>query len=159
MKLFPPTIILRHRKERLSKCSLRGLEGRPDMQFFSYPWTSTIPPLQNVVILALDAPLLSRDDADKSVFLIDGTWRYAKKMESSLPLPFEKRSLPPIQTAYRRRQHDCQDPARGLASVEALYLAYHILGRSTEGLLDNYSFREEFLNGLHLRPKIVQSRV
>ena len=34
--------------------------------------------------------------------------------------------------------------------VEALFLAYHILGRPTEGLLDHYHWAEEFLklNGL-----------
>jgi pre-rRNA-processing protein TSR3 len=43
-----------------------------------------------------------------------------------------------------------QDPAAGLATVEALYIAYHILGRPTEGLLDEYRWAEEFLraNGL-----------
>jgi hypothetical protein len=29
--------------------------------------------------------------------------------------------------------------------VEALYLAYHILGRPTDGLLDSYRWAEEFL--------------
>jgi ribosome biogenesis protein Tsr3 len=37
------------------------------------------------------------------------------------------------------------DPDNGLASVEALYLAYHILGRPTDGLLDQYHWGEEFL--------------
>jgi pre-rRNA-processing protein TSR3 len=37
------------------------------------------------------------------------------------------------------------DPGNGLASVEALYLAYHLLGRPTEGLLDHYHWAVEFL--------------
>jgi len=42
------------------------------------------------------------------------------------------------------------DPTNGLASIEALYVAYHILGRPTEGLLDHYRWANEFLdsNGL-----------
>jgi pre-rRNA-processing protein TSR3 len=42
------------------------------------------------------------------------------------------------------------DPDNGLASVEALYLAHHILGRPVEGLLDHYHWAAEFLelNGL-----------
>jgi pre-rRNA-processing protein TSR3 len=32
-----------------------------------------------------------------------------------------------------------------LASVEALYAAYHILGRPTAGLLDHYRWAEAFL--------------
>ena len=37
------------------------------------------------------------------------------------------------------------DPENGLASVEALFLAYQMLGRPTEGLLDHYRWAEEFL--------------
>jgi pre-rRNA-processing protein TSR3 len=42
------------------------------------------------------------------------------------------------------------DPDNGLASVEALFIAHHVLGRPTEGLLDQYRWREQFLrlNGL-----------
>lgn len=142
---FPPTFILRHRKERISKCSLRGLESRVDMRFFTYPLKDPIPSLTRHIVLTLDAPVLSKEDGDKGIFLIDGTWRYAEKMLASLPIPYEKRSLPPAKTAYPRKQTGCSNPKRGLASIEALYLAYVLLGRETEGLLDSYLFREEFL--------------
>jgi pre-rRNA-processing protein TSR3 len=56
------------------------------------------------------------------------------------------RSLPDMfVTAYPRRQCDCPDQLRGLASVEALYVAYFITGRNTDGLLDNYHWKELFL--------------
>ncbi len=144
---FPPTIILRHRRENLKKCSLKGLEKRPDCRFFTYP-KEQLPPLSGYVLLALDAPLLSEADQNKGVFIIDGTWRYAAQMEAQLEKPhlFERRSLPPgFQTAYPRRQEDCPEPTRGLASVEALFIAYSILGRDTEGLLDHYYWQEDFL--------------
>ena len=146
MPHFPPTIILRHRRENLKKCSLRGLEQRKDMVFLTYP-TSLLPDLTGYCVLTLDAPLLSPEDAHLGLFLIDGTWRYAEKMAKSLPPegPFVCRSLPMhFRTAYPRRQLDCPDPERGLASVEALYLAYSILKRSTEGLLDYYHWKDEF---------------
>ena len=40
------------------------------------------------------------------------------------------------------------------ASVEALFLAYHLLGRPTAGLLDHYRWAAEFLaaNGLSENP-------
>jgi pre-rRNA-processing protein TSR3 len=58
----------------------------------------------------------------------------------------ERRSLPPgLITAYPRKQQDCPDPARGLASVEALFAAYTLMGRDTSGLLDNYYWKEDFL--------------
>jgi pre-rRNA-processing protein TSR3 len=146
MQHFPPTIILRHRRENLKKCSLRGLEARNDMIFLTYP-TSDLPDLKGYCVLALDAPELSQADAHLGLFLIDGTWRYAEKMAKSLPspAPFVCRSLPSnIRTAYPRRQLDCPDPERGLASVEALFLAYLIMGRNTDGILDHYHWKDPF---------------
>lgn len=143
MFTFPPTLILRHRRENLKKCSLRGLEGREDLHFFTYP-KDPLPDLSSYVLLTLDAPLLSEEDKGKGVLLIDGTWRYAETMKRQLPRPhrFEMRSLPPTcTTAYPRRQED----GRGLASVEALYVAYCILQRDAAGLLDHYHWKEDFL--------------
>lgn len=142
MNIFPPTIILRHRRENLKKCSLRGLESRADMIFYSYPLKQQLPDLTGYVVLALNAPPLTLEDADKGIFLIDGTWRYAEKMLHNLKSPLEVRSLPvSAQTAYPRKQED----SRGLASCEALYLAYQILGRDPSGLLDHYHWKEQFL--------------
>ena len=143
MNRFPPTIILRHRRENLKKCSLRGLESREDMVFYSYPLKQELPDLSGYVVLAINAPLLSKEDADKGIFLIDGTWRYAEKMLSVLKSPLEVRSLPAsAKTAYPRRQ----EVSCGLASCEALYLAYQILGRDPCGLLDHYRWKEQFLD-------------
>lgn len=151
MAPFPPTIILRHRRENLKKCSLRGLEGREDLLFYSYPLKEIPFDLTSYVVLALDAPPLVEEDRDLGLFLIDGTWRYAEKMFASLPRPFAVRSLPPfLRTAYPRRQEDCIDPTRGLASVEALYASYAILKRDTEGLLDHYHWKQQFLEGINL---------
>ena len=144
MKPFPPTIILRHRKENLKKCSLRGLENRPDMHFFTYPLESPQPNLESYVVLAVDAPPLTGEDKDKGIFLIDGTWRYAEKMLQSLHRPLPLRSLPEVATAYPRRQ----EVKQGLASIEALYLAYKILGRDPEELLDDYYWKEGFLSNI-----------
>ncbi len=147
MPLFPPTIILRHRKENLNKCSLRGLEPRSDLHFHTYPKDS-LPNLAGYILLTLNAPPLSPDDAHLGLFLIDGTWRHSETMYNQLEKPhrFECRSIPShYQTAYPRRQEDCSDPHRGLASVEALYIAYHILKRPVDGLLDGYHWKDPFL--------------
>ncbi len=149
MLTFPPTIILRHRKENLKKCSLRGLENRDDMHFYTYPLQEAQPNLSQYVVLALDAPPLTEEDQDKGLFLIDGTWRYAEKMFHSLSPPFAVRSLcTGAKTAYPRKQEDCSDPSRGLASVEALYIAYTTLGRDPKGLLDHYYWKEKFLKSI-----------
>lgn len=148
MQLFPQTILLRHRKENLNKCSLRGLESRPDCLFLTYP-QSTLPDLSSHILLSIDAQPLTLADAHKGILILDGTWRYADKMLRWVEGQsfVEKRSLPfDLRTAYPRRQEDCSDPERGLASVEALYAAYAILNRDTAGLLDNYHWRELFLS-------------
>lgn len=152
MQMFPPTIILRHRKENLKKCSLRGLEGREDFIFYTYP-VHTLPDISDYIMLSLDAPPLTAGDADRGLFILDGTWRYADRMyENTSGLDrLTNRSLPGIfRTAYPRVQEDCPDPRRGLASIEAIYIAYCILGRDPRGLLDNYYWKDDFLryNGL-----------
>lgn len=143
-----PTVIVRHRRENLKKCSLRGLESREDLLFVRYPY-QTLPPLHHYIVLAMEAPPLTAADAAHGLLLVDGTWRYAERMMSALMRDVPTlivRSLPSSwQTAYPRRQDDCLDPARGLATVEALFAAYHILGRSTVGLLDHYHWKEPFL--------------
>jgi pre-rRNA-processing protein TSR3 len=61
---------------------------------------------------------------------------------STLP----RRSLPEeFVTAYPRRQSDCSEPDRGLASVEALAVAHALMGRPWLSLLDLYHWKEDFL--------------
>lgn len=143
------TLILRHRRENLKKCSLRGLESRPDLHFFTYP-RDPLPDLSRYLLLDVAAPPLTSADASRGLFLIDGTWRLAMQMKKQCP-QLETRSLPThFRTAYPRRQTECPDPETGLASVEALFLAHLILGRNTDGLLDHYHWRETFLKLNHL---------
>lgn len=147
MPSFPPTVVIRHRLENLKKCSLSGLETRPDFIFISYPYSS-LPPLKNYIVLTLNAPPLTQADAAYGLLILDATWRYAMKMFKPLENQphFFYRSLPlHYRTAYPRRQQDCPDPERGLASIEAIYLSYQLLRRETTGLLDHYYWKEEFL--------------
>ncbi len=143
MTQFVSTVILRHRKENLKKCSLRGLESRADCRFLTYP-TDPIPDLSSYVILTMDAPLLSESDRAQGLFLVDATWRYAAKMCENLP-EGNRRSLPRLLTAYPRYQTACPDPDAGLASIEALYAAYLLTSRNPEGLLDHYHWKDAFL--------------
>ncbi len=136
------TFILRHKKENLKKCSLTGLESREDMQFATYP-KQHLQEIPNFVLLSMDGPPLQGNE--KGIYLIDGTWKLAAKMASTLPFSPEKRSLPNWKTAYPRKQTGCIDPDAGLSSIEALYIAYLTLGWDTTGLLDHYHFKDEFL--------------
>lgn len=139
----PPTVIVVHPRERRAKCSVEPLRGRPAFHFVTFPQPVTVD-LSGYVQLGIGGPQLSAADADRGLFLLDGTWRLAQRMApffQHVPL----RSLPPIATAYPRKSQVFDDPSGGLATIEALYASLRILGRDTQGLLDHYYWRERFL--------------
>jgi pre-rRNA-processing protein TSR3 len=145
---YPVTVILRHKRENLKKCSLKGLEKREDCRFFTYP-KDPLPDLSSYILLKVGAPPLTKEDCDRGLFVIDGTWRLASVMETKIPTDLKKtmieRSLPNhFRTAYPRRQTECPDPEKGLSSLEALYIASFILGRPLGGLLDDYYWKSLF---------------
>lgn len=148
--MYLKTYLMRHAKENLKKCSLRGLENREDCSFITYPCKTgkNLPDLSCYFLLAIDAPPLTKEDAHLGIFLLDATWRYATKMLQFVEKEqvIIKRSIPKgFKTAYPRCQNDCPDPEHGLASVEALYISYLITGRNPDGLLDSYYWKEAFL--------------
>lgn len=149
---YPPTIIIRHTRENLKKCSLRGLENKADFRFFTYPdcalGKQTIGPLEGYLVLDVEGEPISPADYSLGLILIDATWRLADKMNANTSAlqGCLRRSIPSgFQTAYPRRQDDCPDPEAGLASIEALYISYLLMGRSIVGLLDTYYWKEQFL--------------
>jgi pre-rRNA-processing protein TSR3 len=145
---FPPTVIVRHSHENPRKCSVLPLRGREDVLFLNHPVRQR-PPLEGYVRLSADGPSLTAEDAAKGLLLLDGSWRWAAAMTRDFA-DVEPRSLSGWRTAYPRISKLGTDPDNGLASIEALFLAYHILGRTTDGLLDHYRWAAEFLevNGL-----------
>jgi pre-rRNA-processing protein TSR3 len=143
-----PTIIIRHPRENPRKCSVLPLKGRPDLCFHTYPVRAALD-LANYVRLAAEGPELSEADKDCGILLLDGSWRRADQMIKAYD-HVPPRSLKRWRTAYPRVSKQGTDPDNGLASVEALFLAYHLLGRAPDGLLDHYRWATEFLelNGL-----------
>jgi pre-rRNA-processing protein TSR3 len=150
---YPATIIIRHARENIKKCSLRGLEKRSDFNFFTYPYCvlgkETLPDLTGYIVLDVEGEELSEKDNTSGILLLDGTWRLAEKMQKNISQleGLVKRSIPAgFKTAYPRRQDDCPDPDAGLASIEALYIAYLAAKRPTEGLFDDYHWKDQFLS-------------
>jgi pre-rRNA-processing protein TSR3 len=134
---------VRHRKERKSKCSLQPLLNHEGIEFFTYPHhLPTVP--ENYIRLDVNAPVLSPEDADKGLLLLDGTWKLVEPM-NKLYSHVPGRSLPPLQTAYPRVSKVFNDPDNGLASIEALALSYYIMGRPWEDLLEEYHWKERFI--------------
>jgi pre-rRNA-processing protein TSR3 len=136
-------VIVRHAHENPRKCSILPLRGRPDVIFLNYP-VANRPPLEGYVRLAAEGPALSPADAAAGLLLLDGSWRWAGAMTRDFR-DVPARSLTGYRTAYPRVSKQGTDPDNGLASVEALYVAYRLLGRPTAGLLDHYRWAEEFL--------------
>lgn len=139
----PLTIIVRHPRENPKKCSVLPLRGRVDVEFHTYPWQPSTP-LDGYVRLAASGPPLSAADAEHGLLLLDGSWRWATAMTAAY-VDVPARSLVGYRTAYPRSSKLGTDPDNGLASVEALYVAYHLLGRPTAGLLDHYRWAAKFL--------------
>ena len=139
------TVVIRHPKERLAKCSLAPLHGRSDITFHkatpAFRFDAT-----GHTLLTPDAPALTEADAERPLLLLDGTWRYVGALEACLDGEPVRRSLPAwIVTAYPRKSKLFEDPETGLASVEALYAARRILGDDDPTLLEEYRWKDAFL--------------
>lgn len=148
---FPPTVIVRHSHENPKKCSVLPLRDRPDLIFLNYPVRDR-PRLDGYVRLAAEGEELSPADVACGLLLLDGSWRWAGSMTRDF-LDIPPRSLRGWHTTYPRVSKMGTDPDNGLASVEALFAAYHVLRRPTDGLLDHYRWAAEFLqsNGVTAR--------
>jgi pre-rRNA-processing protein TSR3 len=139
----PPTIIVVHPRENRKKCSVEPLRALLEFRFWTFP--DKLPDdLARYVRLGIGGPILSAADAESGLLILDGTWRLAERMEKTFAaLPV--RSLPPVKTAYPRTSKIHNDPSEGLATIEAIYAAYRLLGRDTSNLLAGYHWAERFL--------------
>ncbi|MEZ6127696.1 MAG: DUF367 domain-containing protein [Planctomycetaceae bacterium] len=136
-------MIVVHPKERRSKCSVQPLRGRLDFVFVQFPDPVTLS-LDGYVRLGLGGDILSEADANSGLLILDGSWKLAQRMEpfyAHVPV----RSLPPLVTAYPRTSKIFPDPSEGLATVEALYAALKMMNRPTADVLDDYHWKDLFL--------------
>lgn len=142
-----PISIIRHPKERRSKCSLTPLEGRKDLSYHKARdgWSFDV---TGFTVLALGAQELSADDAGRPLLLLDSTWRLLPQLEACLRGEGVRRTLPVVATAYPRVSKIAEDPLGGLASVEALYFAKLLLGERDDSLLNAYYWGETFIETL-----------
>lgn len=144
MNRAPPTIIVVHPKEKRSKCTVEPLRGHPDFRFWKYPDRGS-EPLAGYVRIGLGGPLLTADQQTNGLLFLDATWRLADRMAADFAeLPVF--TLQPWETAYPRTSKLFADPAAGLATIEAIYAACVQTGRNPAGLLDQYRWRDDFLN-------------
>ena len=144
----PSVVVLRHPRERISKCSLRHLHERPGFLF-----RRALPDLRydgtDHILLAVDAEPLSTADAAHPLLILDSTWRYLPQVAARVVGEPIRRSIPAwVTTVYPRVSRNFEDPPAGLASVEALYVAWRILHGDDRSLLDGYHWKDAFLTQL-----------
>lgn len=145
----PPVLawVVVRRGEAAAKCTIRPLRGTPGLVFLRYPPPQPVSAADfpDALLLAPGAPALSAADAGRPLLLLDASWRHARSMARAYP-GIETRSIPPgWRTAYPRHSKVTEDPAEGLATVEALHAALAITGHRDDSLLARYRWAEEFL--------------
>jgi pre-rRNA-processing protein TSR3 len=151
-------LVIQDHKENRKKCTLTPLIGRPGVSFVRpspLPREPSTLPVSRGVLLLLDAPYLSADDAafledDGPLILVDATWarmpRVLRRMSVADSSSVAIRTLPPgITTAYPRMSKLYKDPPAGLASIEALFAASVIFGHPCPEWLSDYRWADEFL--------------
>lgn len=141
--------ILMDRNENPRKCTILPQKGRPDFHIRTFAGPRVIPAFAASLLLHIDGDGLDRlrEEKHDSVALIDCNW---KKVAGALqkverPLPRLARIPEGFETAYPRRNAEGKDPANGLATIEALFIAAAFLGTWDETLLDKYHFKSAFL--------------
>ncbi len=142
--MTPDVLILRDPRESVQKCSLTPLRGREDVEFLKYDPNRRYDAAGRI-LLHHEGELLSEADVGRGLFLVDSSWRRLPKLLDRVDGEPVRRSLPPLFTAYPRKSQVFEDPERGLASIEALYAAVHILHGPRPELLEGYRWAEEFL--------------
>jgi pre-rRNA-processing protein TSR3 len=137
-------LILRDPHESPQKCSLIPLRGTAGIEFLTYDARRRVD-AGGRILLHPDGDEITSADRGKPLFVVDSSWRRLPKLLACIDGIVERRRLPALHTAYPRKSKTFQDPAQGLASVEALYAALFLLGEPHGELLSHYRWREEFL--------------
>jgi pre-rRNA-processing protein TSR3 len=145
-------LILRDPRESTAKCSLTPLRGLPGVRFVSYDRERRLTAGARV-LLHPEGDELSPADRGRDLLLIDCAWRRVPQLLATVDGELVHRRLPPLVTAYPRRSKTFEDPARGLASVEALYAACALLGEPRPDFLEAYRWAAAFLEANPTLPR------
>lgn len=137
-------LIVRDPRESPAKCSLTPLRGLPGIRFVTYDPDRRVE-AGTRVLLHPDGEPITEADRGRPLLLVDCAWRRLPTLLATIDGDLVRRRLPLLETAYPRRSKTFEDPASGLASVEALYAALHLLGEPRPELLARYRWAAEFL--------------
>ena len=137
-------LIYRDPRESKAKCSLTPLRGLAGVTFVDYRHDRRVE-VGRRVLLHPEGEELTAEDAGEDLLLVDCSWRRVDRLLAQVDGELVRRRLPHLVTAYPRKSKTFEDPTTGLASVEALFAATRILGSPRPDFLDQYRWREPFL--------------
>ena len=156
--------LLVDRDEQAHKCTILPLAYRADFAIRRFHMKAALPPLRAELLLHMDGesldllvPTLRAERAARgggaaeplvqSLALIDCVWKRCGRILELIerPLPRLARVPAGFLTAYPRRNKQNLDPADGLATIEALFIAAAFLDVWDESLLKEYHFGARFL--------------
>ncbi|MBN1441624.1 MAG: DUF367 domain-containing protein [Planctomycetes bacterium] len=151
-------IIVQDFKENRRKCTARPLERLAGVELLRLGRPRPGEPpiaIPGGIWLEVGAPTLAADDrglldGGGRVIVLDASWARLDPLSRRLRVAdgrrAERRSLPGrIVTAYPRRSKVREDPAGGLATVEAVFAATVVLAEPRPELLAGYRWAAEFL--------------
>lgn len=141
--------------ETPNKCTIAPLAYRDDFNIRKIASQPHLAPLASDYLLHPDGISIAavpRHSHSYSLAAIDCVWRrlspILETIEAPLPTPL---AIPPgFVTAYPRRSHPSNsktnvDPASGLATIEAIFIAATLLGHWDPTLLSEYFFGARFV--------------
>ena len=137
-------LILRDGRESPAKCSLTPLRGVAGVRFARYDPARRLE-AGGRVLLHPDGEELGPADRGRDLLLIDCAWRRVPSLLRTVDGALLPRRLQGFTSVYPRKSKTHSDPARGLASIEALFMATLLLGEPRPELLAKYRWRAAFL--------------
>lgn len=142
--------ILVDHSETANKCTILPLAYRSDFRIRRVT-AGKILPLHAQFLLHPEGEVLSLEthagDRQADLAAIDCIWRRLAPIMQlvATPIPRLVRIPEGFVTAYPRKSRLSFDPPKGLATIEALFIAAALLGNWDETLLREYYFAREFL--------------
>lgn len=137
-------LILRDPRESVKKCSLTPLRGLEGVRFLEYAPDRRVQ-AEGRILLHHEGEEIGPGDRGLDLLLVDSNWRRLPTLLRTVEGEPIRRRLPALVTAYPRRSRITPDPDGGLASVEALWAALALTGAVRPELLEDYRFRDAFL--------------
>jgi pre-rRNA-processing protein TSR3 len=137
--------------ETANKCTIAPLADRPDFRLIPTRGGVELGPLRSPVLLHPEGACLTAwtgtGAPPDGIAAIDCVWSRVPtllgRIQGRLPALYK---IPEgFVTAYPRTNKQGADPDRGLATIEAIFLAAALLGRWDPTLLSRYAFCRRFL--------------